>query len=67
LDTVARVHGQLFAIQEMPRRAGDPPELIADAQRIRTTLKWQPQHDDLEKIVASSLHWEKKLQHLRFE
>lgn len=67
LDTVARVHGQPFEIQEMPRRAGDPPELIADAQRIRSILKWQPQHDDLEKIVASSLNWEKKLQHLRFE
>lgn len=67
LDTVARVHGQPFAIQEMPRRAGDPPELIADAQRIRSLLKWQPEYDDLEKIVASSLNWEKKLQHLKFE
>lgn len=67
LDTVARVHGQPFAIQEMPRRAGDPPELVADAQRIHSLLKWQPEYDDLDKIVTSALNWEKKLQHLKFE
>jgi UDP-glucose 4-epimerase len=48
-------------VQEMPRRAGDPPTLVAKADRIRSVLGWQPQLDDLDGIVASSLRWEEKL------
>lgn len=47
--------------REQPRRAGDPPTLVADASRIRETLAWQPRYDDLEAIVSSSLNWERKL------
>lgn len=47
--------------RERPRRAGDPPTLVADASRIRETLAWQPRYDDLEAIVSSSLNWERKL------
>lgn len=61
LDMVSRVNGAPLNIKELPRRAGDPPTLIADAERIRTTLGWRPQYDDLEQIVASALHWERKL------
>jgi UDP-glucose 4-epimerase len=45
-------------IIEEPRRAGDPPVLIAMADRIRSTLNWEPQYDDLDFIVKTSLHWE---------
>jgi UDP-glucose 4-epimerase len=41
------------------RRAGDPPALIADASRIRELLGWTPKLDDLDRIVASSLNWER--------
>jgi UDP-glucose 4-epimerase len=61
LDTVEQVAGHRIAKREEPRRAGDPPTLIARASRIRTTLGWQPRHDDLTKIVATSLAWERKL------
>jgi len=61
LDTVERVAGHRIAKREEPRRAGDPPTLVARASRIRTTLGWQPRHDDLTKIVATSLEWERKL------
>jgi hypothetical protein len=37
------------------------PSLVARANRIRTTLGWQPRHDDLAKIVSTSLAWERKL------
>ena len=37
------------------------PVLIAEAERIRDVLAWQPRHDDLEQIVSSSLAWERKL------
>src|SRR5690606_13017117 len=61
LNTVERVAGHPIAQRESPRRAGDPPTLIARATRIRETLGWTPQYDDLERIVASSLQWERKL------
>lgn len=61
LDTVSRVNGSPLNIVEEERRAGDPPALIARADRIRETLGWKPEYDDLELIVKTSLAWEKKL------
>ena len=61
LSVVERVAGHPIAKREEPRRAGDPPTLVARASRIRATLGWQPRHDDLTKIVTTSLEWERKL------
>jgi UDP-glucose 4-epimerase len=49
-------------VKEEPRRAGDPPVLVAKADRVRSTLGWTPRLDDLDAIVRSSLAWERKLQ-----
>jgi UDP-glucose 4-epimerase len=46
---------------EEPRRAGDPPSLIAVSDKIRTTLGWQPRHDDLDFIARTALEWERRL------
>lgn len=59
LETVQRVHGRPLNIREQPRRAGDPPTLVAAAEQIKKVLGWTPQYDDLEAIVHSSLAWEK--------
>ena len=40
-----------------PRRAGDPPALVADAGRAREVLGWEPAHPDLGEIVASAWAW----------
>jgi UDP-glucose 4-epimerase len=61
LKSVERVAGHALTIREEPRRAGDPPILIARADRIRTELGWQPRLDDLDTIVKTSLHWEQRL------
>lgn len=61
LDTVAKIHASPLNIVEKPRRAGDPPSLVAGVDKIRSVLQWQPAYDDLEKIVSTSLDWEKKL------
>jgi UDP-glucose 4-epimerase len=61
LDEVARVSGMKLSITESGRRAGDPPELVAAASRIRETLGWTPRHQDLAGIVATALAWEKRL------
>ncbi|VAX07364.1 UDP-glucose 4-epimerase [hydrothermal vent metagenome] len=62
LDSVNRVNGKPLSIREEPRRAGDPPQLIAGADKIRDILGWEPRFDNLETIVKTSLEWEKKLQ-----
>jgi UDP-glucose 4-epimerase len=62
LDTVRRVSGVDFPIEDGPRRPGDPAALIASNTKIRRVLGWQPQHDDLEFIVRTAWAWEKELQ-----
>ena len=61
LRSVERVSGKPLVVREEPRRAGDPPSLVAQADRIRQVLGWTPALDDLDGIVASSLRWEEKL------
>ncbi|MGC1954088.1 MAG: UDP-glucose 4-epimerase GalE [Gammaproteobacteria bacterium] len=61
LSAVERIHGKPLSIREEARRPGDPPTLVAHAQRIREVLGWQPRYDDLDFIVRTSLDWEKKL------
>jgi UDP-glucose 4-epimerase len=61
LDQVARVAGQPLTTVESDRRAGDPPTLVARAERIRQRLGWQPQHQDIAGIVRSALAWEQRL------
>ncbi len=65
LDAVDRVIGRTLNRKIEPRRAGDPDSLVSDPARIRATLPWQPQHDDLDTIIAHALAWERKLSHLR--
>jgi UDP-glucose 4-epimerase len=60
LDSVQRVGGRRLEVREEPRRAGDPAILISQAERIRTVLGWKPQLDNLDRIVETSLNWEKK-------
>jgi UDP-glucose 4-epimerase len=61
LASVARVAGHPVAVNEQPRRAGDPPTLVARAQKIRSVLGWSPRLDDLDTIVKTSLLWEEHL------
>lgn len=49
--------GQPIPHAEGPRRAGDPPVLVADATLAREVLGWEPEHPDLEEIVASAWAW----------
>jgi UDP-glucose 4-epimerase len=61
IAAMERVTGRTLPVKESPRRAGDPPWLIADSRLIRATLNWRPAHDDLDNIVRSALAWESKL------
>jgi UDP-glucose 4-epimerase len=62
LQMVERVNGgKALTVIESPRRAGDPPSLVAHAQRIRQVLGWEPRFDDLATIVKTQLDWEFRL------
>ena len=61
LAAVERAAGAKLSVREEPRRAGDPPSLIARADRIRQELDWRPRLDDLDTIVRTSLEWERQL------
>jgi UDP-glucose 4-epimerase len=58
---VEQVAGNPLSKREVERRAGDPATLVAAVDKIGKTLDWTPRYDDLEKICASSLAWEREL------
>src|ERR1700712_4779019 len=65
IEAVRRASGSHFAVQYAPRRPGDIMTMVADTARIRSTLDWTPQYDDLDTIAAHALAWEEKLFHER--
>ncbi|KII28880.1 UDP-galactose-4-epimerase [Pseudomonas fluorescens] len=60
IDTARGVTGREISVSEAPRRAGDPPRLVADPRRASDLLGWQPQFSSLEQIVAHAWSWEQK-------
>ena len=61
ISAVERAIGRPLPVSEQPRRAGDPAEIVARSDRIRSELGWTPAHDNLDFIVKTSLAWERKL------
>lgn len=57
IDVCRDVTGSDVAEARAPRRAGDPPVLVADAGLIRSELGWEPRHASLQDIVASAWRW----------
>ncbi len=58
INSVKRVSGRDFKVEIKGRRPGDPAALVADVSRIRSTLDWRPQFEDLDTIVSHALAWE---------
>jgi len=61
LDAVDRVTNMKIERKMESRRAGDPPELIADNSAILAALPWRPERDNLDQIIGDALAWERKL------
>jgi UDP-glucose 4-epimerase len=59
IDAVKRVSGIDFRVDYAAKRPGDPTQIVAKSDRIRQTLGWRPQFDDLATIVAHALAWER--------
>lgn len=61
VEAVKRAAGHDFTVRTTGRRAGDPPALVAGADRIHEVLGWEPRLNDLDTIVEHALAWEKHL------
>ena len=60
VTTMEAIVGRKLPVKESPRRAGDPPALIANPARLRASFGWHPQHNDLQEIIRSALEWERR-------
>jgi len=55
-----KVSGKKIPAIERPRRPGDPPKLVASAEKAIRELGWKPQFPKLEDIVTTAWEWHKK-------
>jgi UDP-glucose 4-epimerase len=60
VDTAKKVTGREIPVEDAPRRAGDPPQLVGDSRKAREVLGWNPQFFELEKIIESAWNWHQK-------
>lgn len=60
VDCAREVTGRQIDIGNEPRRAGDPSRLVANGQKARDLLGWQPAFDDLKKIIGSVWEWQSR-------
>ena len=61
IAAVKTVSGTAFDVRLSDRRPGDPASIVAATGKIRATLGWLPEHDNLEGIVDNALSWEANL------
>jgi UDP-glucose 4-epimerase len=59
IDICAKISGQKIPTVEKPRRPGDPPKLVASAQKAISELGWKPEYPKLEQIVSDAWRWHK--------
>ena len=60
IAAVEKVSGKKVPAREVGRRAGDPPELVADARLAADVLGWQARIRDMETIVEHAWRWRQK-------
>jgi UDP-glucose-4-epimerase GalE len=60
IDTARRVTGREIVSRDAPRRAGDPPVLVANAKKASEVLGWAPQYSDLAAIISDAWRWHNK-------
>lgn len=57
IATCEEVTGKKIAVKTGPRRAGDPPALVASSSKAQQVLGWQPKYTDLRAIVETAWKW----------
>ena len=57
VEAARRVTGKSIDAVEAPRRAGDPPVLVASSQKIQADLGWKPEKPELETMISDAWAW----------
>jgi UDP-glucose-4-epimerase GalE len=57
IRTVEDVTGKKVSVKEGPRRAGDPPSLVASSDKIQRELGWKPHYAELRAIIETAWNW----------
>ena len=60
IDACRRITDRKIDTVEKPRRAGDPPRLIASSETIKAKLGWRPRFQSLDAIIESAWKWHQK-------
>jgi UDP-glucose 4-epimerase len=60
IQTCEKVTGKKIPTVEKPRRPGDPPRLVASAEKAVRELGWKPKFPKLEDIVTTAWAWHKQ-------
>lgn len=60
ISTCEKITGQRIPAVEKPRRPGDPPKLVASADKAMRELGWRPKFPKLEEIVATAWEWHRQ-------
>ncbi|MBK8189891.1 MAG: UDP-glucose 4-epimerase GalE [Vampirovibrionales bacterium] len=60
IDCCQTVTGRRVPVVEGPRREGDPPMLVANAEKIRRELGWKPEYDSLKPTIETAWAWEQR-------
>ncbi len=63
VEAAKEVTGRAIASRAAPRRAGDPPSLVATGSLARSELGWVPAHSDLQTMLETAWHWKTKHRH----
>ncbi|MDR1229815.1 MAG: UDP-glucose 4-epimerase GalE [Spirochaetaceae bacterium] len=54
------VAGKKAPVVECPRRPGDPPLLVAQADKAKKLLSFSPEYTDIREIIKTAWQWEQK-------
>ena len=60
IRAVERVTGKKVPTHEAPRRAGDPPVLIASSERARRVLGWTRRFGELDVMIETAWDWRRR-------
>lgn len=60
IEAARRATGTDIAFERAPRRAGDPPVLVASSERARAELGWTPRFTDIGEIIATAWSWHRQ-------
>jgi len=61
IRAVEAASGLPVPVAEGPRRAGDPAIIVANSEKLKANLGWEPRFFELNDIVRSAFEWERRL------